>query len=234
MIEITAELYNASKKIINWQVHRQHLVHSELDVDELRSQANYLFCMACSSFDPTKSTAFTTHLTNQLLRLGDMADRSHAPSLTKGVEGSLWVSLHQKAEGDDASVELCPSDACEDYGRKMAADEDVRGFKPYASMLSDKALRLYDDILDGTLDANPLRIAKLGWREYSKKCVLTPQLIYSRKYKAEGWSISECKEAFSELSTALKAWASGRLPSRLVKQPSKPRKALFDISLIGA
>ena len=225
-MEITNSLYKKYEKMVNAQVWKVHRSCPMLDIDDLRGEANLIFCMAASSFDESKGTKFSTHLTWKLKSLFAEPDKIRAPKSFANDTENFWHNLELETQiKNDSAIQMNykAQTACHDYDCKMmdcdsgeSWEVSIPNFVSYFNSLSDKAKEMFNDILDGNLDPSASVKKALGdGKRWQQECAnLDTHKMWLRLYKKKGWSLPITSIVRNELMKTIKQWQRGELPTK--------------------
>lgn len=188
-MEITDQLYHQCSGIINAMVAHYMNVCPMLDPQELKSEANLIFCQAASSFSPDRGAKFTTYLFSSLRKL------SHIPRVQ--IKYAAEVTRIQCPESHETTEALDMVAAPED-----TEDQD-NVFSVYEKMLGPDAKEIVDLFFSNQLSAPETSHAR-------KDTPLTAWTVYVRALKKKGWSWVRTQTAWADLCDVLSLYAHRR------------------------
>lgn len=238
----TDELYYKYAGVIDSVVRHYSRKCPDL-ADELFLQAQYVFCTACLSYNPSHSAgaSFETWLRRQLQSITHIITRaSKGPSMIVGIDKSVitWGVLedawHNASKTDSEPLEdladVANSQYVKEYGSNLET-EDSLGYPPemipYIKALTGDSLRIFEDYCQGKFELSlpfnmPLERQKA--RE-----VLNPTRLHRRLYSKEGWSLDRVRKAWDGLVRMFDNYRKEKMPimiivSRESKKPTRSRK----------
>lgn len=206
--------------------------------DELFLQAQYVFCTACLSYDPShsKGASFETWLRRQLQSITHVITKaSRGPSMVVDVDKSAvtWSVLeesrrslhHDDVDGMEDLADVASQEYVKEYGANLENEENL-GYPPemipYVKALTGDALQIFNDYCQGKFELGVPFNMPLE-RQRARE-ILNPNRLHRRLYSKEGWSLDRVRKAWNNLTQVFYNYRNGKIPARasLVRTNLKP------------